>query len=63
MGAMLYEWVIAKYGFNAYVRILENLPKYSDYSDTIKASLGISKAELYKGAAPYILAAFKRVKI
>ena len=61
VGALLYEYVIATYGFDSYVRILENLPKYSDFSDNIKASLGITKADLYKNAAPYLLAAFKRV--
>lgn len=63
VGALLYEWVIAKYGFDSYIKILENLPNNADYSDTIKNSLGISKAELYRGAAPYILDAFKRVKL
>jgi hypothetical protein len=63
VGALLYEWVIAKYGFDSYIRILENLPKNADYSDTIKAALGISKAELYQGAAPYILAAFNRLNL
>ena len=63
IGAMLYEWVIAKYGFDSYMRILENLSKNSDYSDTIKAALGISKVELYQSAAPYILATFKRLNL
>jgi hypothetical protein len=63
IGAMLYEWVIAKYGFDSYIRILENLPKYANFSDTIKASLGISKAELYQNAAPYILSAFNRLNL
>jgi hypothetical protein len=60
---MLYEWVIAKYGFDSYIKILENLPKYSNFSDTLKASLGISKNELYQNAAPYILGAFSRLKL
>jgi len=61
VGALLYEWVIANYGFDSYLHILENLASHPDYSDTIKAALGISKEEMYKSAAPYILAAFKRV--
>ena len=61
VGALLYEWVIAKFGFESYVHILENLASNPNYSDTIQAALGISKDEMYKGAAPYILAAFKRV--
>jgi hypothetical protein len=63
VGAMLYEWVITKYGFDSYLKILENLAKYDDYSETLKAALGITKSELYAGAAPYILAAFERLKI
>ncbi len=63
VGALLYEWVIAKYGFEAYIRILENLPKNANYAETIKASIGINKSELYKDAAPYILDAFKRIKL
>jgi hypothetical protein len=63
IGAMLYEWVIAKYGFDSYIKILENLPKYTNFSDTLKASLGISKNELYQNAAPYILGAFSRLKL
>jgi len=63
IGAMLYEWVIAKYGFDSYIKILENLPKHTDFSETLKASLGISKAELYQSAAPYILSAFSRLKL
>ena len=61
IGAMLYEYVIATYGIDSYTRILENLSKYSDFADNIKASLGISKNDLYQNAAPYLLAAFKRV--
>lgn len=63
VGAMLYEWVIATYGFDAYMKILENLPKNPDYTDTIQEALGISKSELYANAAPYILESFKRLKI
>jgi hypothetical protein len=63
IGAMLYEWVIAKYGFDSYIKILENLPKHTNFSDTLKASLGISKSELYQNSAPYILSAFKRLKL
>ena len=63
IGAMLYEWVIAKYGFDSYVKILEELPKHKDFSDSLKSSLGMSKAELYQGAAPYILSVFRRLNL
>jgi hypothetical protein len=63
IGALLYEWVIAKYGFDSYIHILENLANNPNYADTVKAALGISKEEMYRGAAPYILSAFKRLNL
>jgi hypothetical protein len=63
IGSLLYEWVIAKYGFDSYIRILENLPKNPNFEDSIKSALGISKDELYREAAPYILSVFKRVNL
>jgi hypothetical protein len=57
LGSLLYEWVIAEYGFEAYVKILENQMIGDSFEDNISASLGMSVAELYKKAAPHILAA------
>ena len=58
LGSLLYEWVIAEYGFDAYKKILENQMTGETFEDNIQASLGMSVAELYKKAAPHILAAF-----
>ena len=58
LGSLLYEWVIAEYGFDAYKKILENQMTGETFEDNIQASLGMSVAELYKKGAPHILAAF-----
>ena len=58
LGSLLYEWVIAEYGFDAYKKILENQMIGASFEDNIKASLGMSVSDLYKKAAPHILAAF-----
>jgi hypothetical protein len=60
LGSLLYEWLIAEYGFDAYKKIIENQMIGSKFEDNIKASLGMSVAELYKKAAPHILAAFNQ---
>ncbi len=59
VGQLLYEWVIAKYGFEGYRKIIENQIEVSSFEENIKRSLGISTQELYKRAAPHIMAAFK----
>lgn len=58
IGALLFEWVIAEYGFDAYRKIIINQLVGNSFEDNIKVSLGISKDELYKKAAKHILAAF-----
>ena len=60
LGSLLYEWLIAEYGFDAYKKIIENQMIGSKFEDNIQASLGMSVAELYKKAAPHILAAFNQ---
>jgi len=60
LGALLYEWVIAEYGFDAYKRLIENQMTGNSFEDNVKASLGMSVSEMYKGAAPHILAAFNQ---
>lgn len=58
LGALLYEWVIAEYGFEAYRKLIVNQLIGNSYEENVQASLGISVAQMYKGAAPHILAAF-----
>ena len=58
IGSLLYEWVIAEYGFDAYRKLIENQNIGSTFEENVIASLGITKDELYAKAAPHILAAF-----
>jgi len=59
VGFHLWEYVIAIYGFDSYWNIVKNVQSASSYDDAIKATLGISKTQLYADAAPYILKQFK----
>jgi len=61
-GALLYEWILYKYGYDKVLEIFEGQGSTTDYSGNIKSVLGISKNDLYKEAAPYILSAIKSVR-
>jgi hypothetical protein len=58
VGSLLFEWVIAEYGFDAYRKFVVNQQIGNSFGDNVQASLGISERELYEKAAPHILAAF-----
>jgi len=62
LGSLLYEWIIGTYGLDSYMKLLANQIKYDDFGDNIKASLGMTKFELYEKAAPYILKSWNRAK-
>ena len=60
VGLHLWEYVLATYGFDSYWDIVKNVQNMPTYDDAIRKSIGISKAELYSKAAPYILRSFKQ---
>ena len=62
LGALLYEWILYKYGFDKVQELFKGQGSSVDYSANIKKVIGISKVELYKEAAPYVLTTIKRVK-
>ncbi len=59
IGNLLWEWVTAEYGYEAYWNILKSLNLTRDYDESIKEVLGVSKEQLYENAAPYILSQIK----
>lgn len=59
MGQLLYEWLIANYGFAAYKGIVEGQIQHDSFDDNIQQNLGFSTIEFYKRAAGHILAAFR----
>lgn len=60
VGQVLWEYIIGTYGFDAYVKFLKNIPVLPSYEDNLKSVTGLSKNELYKNAAPYIISVWKR---
>ena len=58
LGQLLYEWVIAEYGFEGYRKLITNQLVGKSFEDNLRVSLGVTTDELYKGAAYHILTAF-----
>jgi hypothetical protein len=61
IGALMFEWVLAKYGFKGYLGILNQLSTSESFDETLKKAIGLSKSEFYKAVAPYVLETFTRV--
>jgi hypothetical protein len=61
MGNLLWEWVTAEYGYEAYWNVLKSININRSYDQSVKDALGITKAQMYEKAAPYILGQFKSV--
>ena len=59
IGQLVFEWLIAEYGFGAYKRLIENQLIGNNFEENLKASVGISLEELYKKSAPHVMAAFR----
>ena len=62
IGALMYEWVIAEYGFEKFTRLVSLIGKSSTMDQALQGSLGISKDELYARSAPYLLSVFERIR-
>jgi len=60
VGQVLWEYIIGTYGFDAYVKFLKNITVLPSYEDNLKSVTGLSKNELYKKAAPYMISVWKR---
>ena len=62
VGALVFEWLIAEYGFAGYKKLIENQLIGDSFADNLKASLGLTLDQLYKAAAPHVLAGFQAAK-
>ena len=60
VGQVLWEYMIGTYGFEKYITFLKNAYSTNSYADNIQVTFGISKEQVYKNAAPYILSVWKR---
>lgn len=62
IGALMFEWVLAKFGLKGYLAILNQLSNSQSFDETLTKAIGLSKSDFYKAVAPYVLETFTRVK-
>ena len=62
VGALVFEWLIAEYGFAGYKKLIENQLIGDSFADNLKASLGLTLDQLYQASAPHVLAGFAAAK-
>ncbi len=60
-GQFLWEYFVGKYGASKLMELYSNIPKTGNFNENIKATIGISKENFYKDAAPYMLANWQRL--
>jgi hypothetical protein len=61
VGAVLFEWLVAKYGVQKYLDLLDATGTAPSFNDAMKKAYGVGKADIYKQAAPYVLKNYQRV--
>jgi len=61
IGQLAYEYFVATYGVKAYLDLFDAVYRLRDFDLAIKETIGITKAEFYQAAAPYVLSAFNAV--
>ena len=59
LGSLVFEWLIAKYGFDAYKKLIYNQSMDINFEENLKLSLGIDLNQLYNLSANHILQAFE----
>lgn len=62
LGALTFEWFIAKYGIEAFKRLIFNQKLGKTFEENIKVSAGITLDQLYEGAAEHVLQGFNLAK-
>lgn len=62
IGALVFEWLIAEYGIEGYKSIIRNQELGKPFAENLKISVGITPDQLYRKAAPHVLAGFKAGK-
>ena len=60
LGAIFYEWMVGTYGYAKFLSFMDELGNNTDFNVSVQKAFGITKNELYKKAAPYILSVFNR---
>lgn len=59
LGSLVFEWLIAEYGFEAYKKLIYNQSLNINFEENLKQSIGITSDQLYERSSNHIIQAFK----
>ena len=59
LGGLICEYIIGKYGFEKYLKLIQNTGIYSSFNDNLQNTIGSSQDQLLSDAAPYVYAQWK----
>lgn len=60
-GQMVWEYFIGTYGADKYFELLRSFPNTKTFDESLKMTIGKSKEDFYREAAPYLLKTWERV--
>jgi hypothetical protein len=60
IGAVFWEWVVGTYGYDKFTALMREFGRSPNFNESTTKILGLSKEELYKNSAPYLLSVFNR---
>jgi hypothetical protein len=61
VGSLVFEWLIAEYGFDAYKKIIYNQEFNKPFEENLKMSVGLTLDQLYAKSAQHVLWGFQDV--
>jgi hypothetical protein len=61
-GQVVWEYFIAKYGFDTYLKFLDNSQDTYNFDENLMQVIGKTKEQFYQEAGEYLLRVFKRLK-
>lgn len=62
IGALMYEWFIYEYGFDAFKKYIKATKDAVNFDSALMSAIGIGKEEFYKRSAPYVYSVFQRIQ-
>lgn len=62
LGALTFEWFIAKYGIESFKRLIFNQKLGQTFEENLQISAGITLDQLYEGAAEHVFLGFNAAK-
>ncbi len=60
IGSVMSEYILANFGYEKYFQIMKNAGVYRDFSENLKATIGLTSHDLYVSAAPFVLSQWKQ---